>query len=65
VFTGLHKFISIGGAQDFNRTAELFGDLPDGHPLVLISQRVYRLLREQRVKGWEVVPVYLTEGAEG
>jgi|GEM_PF-6900546 len=55
----------LGDMQDFNRTAELFGDLPDGHPLVLISQRVYRLLREQRVKGWEVVPVYLTEGAEG
>jgi hypothetical protein len=56
---------ALTDAQDFNRTAELFGELPDGHPLVLISQRVYRLLREQEVKGWEAVPVYLTEGREG
>ncbi|WP_376788423.1 hypothetical protein [Thermoflexus sp.] len=48
----------LENAQDFNRTAELFGDLPNGHPLVLISQRVYRFLREHKVKGWEVVPVY-------
>lgn len=56
---------ALTDAQDFNRTAEVFGELPTGHPLVLVSQRVYRLLREQGVKGWEVVPVYLTEGREG
>lgn len=48
-------------AQDFNRTAEYFGDLPDAHPYVIISQRVYWWLREQGIKGWAAEPVYLVE----
>ncbi|MFN3929151.1 MAG: hypothetical protein ACK4OK_05905 [Thermoflexus sp.] len=48
-------------AADFNRTVERFGDLPVSKPYVIISQRAYRWLREQRVKGWEAEPVYLVE----
>jgi len=48
-------------AADFNRTAERFGELPVSKPYVIISQRAYRWLREQRVKGWRVEPVYLVE----
>ena len=48
-------------AADFNATYERIGGLPDGHPLVLISQRVYRWLKEQRIKGWSARPVYLVE----
>jgi hypothetical protein len=46
-------------ATDFNATYERIGGLPDGHPLVLISQRVYRWLKEQGIKGWSARPVYL------
>jgi hypothetical protein len=46
-------------AADFNATYERIGGLPDGHPLVLISQRVYRWLKEQGIKGWSARPVYL------
>lgn len=48
-------------AWDFNATHERIGGLPDGHPLVLISQRVYRWLKEQGIKGWSARPVYLVE----
>ncbi len=48
-------------AQDFNRTAELFGVLRVAKPYVLISQRVYRWLREHKIRGWKVVPVYEVE----
>ncbi len=51
----------LEGAKDFNRTAEYFADLAVATPYVIISQRVYRLLREQKVKGWTVEPVYLVE----
>jgi hypothetical protein len=47
--------------KDFNHTAEYFGDLAVSHPYVIITQRVYRLLREHRVKNWEAVPVYLVD----
>ena len=46
-------------AADFNATYERIGGLPDGHPLVIISQRVYRWLVENRIRGWEARPVYL------
>jgi hypothetical protein len=46
-------------AADFNATYERIGGLPDGHPLVIISQRVYRWLRENKIKGWSAEPVYL------
>lgn len=46
-------------AADFNKTLERFGDLPVSKPYVLISQRAYKWLREQNVKGWKVEPVYL------
>ncbi len=46
-------------AADFNATYERIGGLPDGHPLVMISQRVYRWLRENKIKGWSAQPVYL------
>lgn len=48
-------------AADFNATCERIGGLPDGHPLILISQRVYRWLKEQGIKGWSARPVYLVE----
>jgi len=35
--------------------------LSASHPLVIISQRVYRWLRENKIKGWEARPVYLVE----
>jgi len=46
-------------ATDFNATYERIGGLPDDHPLVIISQRVYRWLKEQGIKGWSARPVYL------
>jgi len=49
----------LGQAADFNATYERIGGLPDGHPLVIISQRVYRWLKEQGIKGWSARPVYL------
>lgn len=48
-------------AADFNITSERFGVLSASHPLVIISQRVYRWLRENKIKGWEARPVYLVE----
>ncbi len=48
-------------AADFNRTAERFGELPDASPYGIISQRAYRWLREQNVKGWKAEPVVLVE----
>ncbi|WP_448605522.1 hypothetical protein, partial [Thermoflexus hugenholtzii] len=50
-------------AADFNATYERIGGLPDGHPLVIISQRVYRWLKAQRIKGWSARPVYLVESS--
>jgi len=47
--------------KDFNYTAEYFGELRDAHRYVIISQRVYRLLREYKVKNWTAIPVYLVE----
>ena len=47
--------------QDFSYTAEHFGELRVAHPYVIITQRVYRLLRERKVKNWKVIPVYLVE----
>jgi len=46
-------------ATDFNITSERFGVLSTSHPLVIISQRVYRWLKEQGIKGWSARPVYL------
>ena len=46
-------------ATDFNITSERFGVLSASHPLVIISQRVYRWLKEQGIKGWSARPVYL------
>lgn len=50
-------------AADFNATYERIGGLPDGHPLVIISQRVYRWLKKQGIKGWSARPVYLVESS--
>lgn len=47
--------------KDLNHTTEYFGDLPVGHPYVIITQRVYRLLREHKVKNWAAEPVYLID----
>lgn len=52
---------ALKGAEDFNRTAELFGEPRIAKPWILISQRVYRLLKEHKVKGWAAVPVYLVD----
>ncbi|MCX7691461.1 hypothetical protein [Thermoflexus sp.] len=51
----------LEGAADFNRTVELFGELAVAHPYVVISQRAYRWLREEGVRGWKAEPVYLVE----
>lgn len=51
----------IGVVQDFNIAAERFGELRGSHQLIIITQRVYRWLREQKVKGWTAEPVYLVE----
>ena len=47
--------------KDFNHTAENFGELPAGGPYVIITQQVYRLLREHKVKNWTAVPVYMID----
>jgi len=48
-------------ATDFNHTVEYFGELRVAHPMIIITQRVYQLLREHKVKNWAAVPVYLVE----
>ncbi len=47
--------------KDFNHSAEYFGELAVSNPYVIISQRVYRLLREHKVKNWKAVPAYLVD----
>lgn len=47
--------------KDFNHTAERFGELPLTNREVIVTQRVYRLLQEHKVKDWEVVPIYLVD----
>ncbi|MBC7264513.1 MAG: hypothetical protein H5T64_09210 [Chloroflexi bacterium] len=47
--------------KDFNYTAEKFEELRVAHPYVIITQRVYRLLHEHKVKNWAAVPVYLVD----
>lgn len=47
--------------QDFNHTAEWFGEQRVMHRWIIITQRVYRLLREHKVKNWAAVPVYLVD----
>ena len=53
----------LEAAQDFNYTAELFGDLSVAKPMIIIGQRLYRLLRETKIKHWEAVPVQLVTGS--
>jgi len=48
-------------AADFNATYERIGGLPDGHPLVIVSQRVYEWLKANGIKGWDTRPTYLVE----
>lgn len=51
----------LESAQDFNIAHERFGELRQSHQMTIISQRVYRWLREQGMKGWAAEPVYLVE----
>ena len=51
----------LDAAKDFNYTTERFGDLSVMRPRTIISQRLYRLLREHKVKYWDVVPVYFVD----
>ncbi|WP_376792406.1 hypothetical protein [Thermoflexus sp.] len=46
---------------DFNATWEKIGELPSWSRLVIITQRMYRWLKEQRIRGWSAEPVYLVE----
>ncbi|MGB9873122.1 MAG: hypothetical protein ACPLYD_15885 [Anaerolineae bacterium] len=48
-------------AADFNATYERIGMLSASHPLLIISQRVHRWLKEQGIKGWSTRPIYLVE----
>jgi len=50
--------------EDFNRSAEYFGELRVSHPYIIITQRVYRLLREHKVKNWVAKPIYLVDWHE-
>lgn len=47
--------------KDFNHTAEWFGEQRVMSRMILITQHVYRLLREYKVKNWTAVPVYLVD----
>lgn len=51
----------LDGAKDFNYTKERFDELPAMKPKIIISQRLFRLLRDQGVKYWEAVPVRLID----
>ena len=44
-------------AKDFNYTSEWIGERRVAHPYVVITQRVYRLLREHELRGWTAEPV--------
>ncbi len=48
-------------SKDFNLTAEYFGELRVAHPMIIVTQRVYRLLRKHKIKHWAAVPVHLAE----
>ncbi len=48
-------------AADFNRTYEYFGDLRSAVTYVVISQRVYRLLREVGVKRLSCEPIRIVD----
>ena len=48
-------------AADFNRTYEYFGDLRSAVTYVVISQRVYRLLREVGVKRLDCEPIRIVD----
>lgn len=47
--------------KDFDYTAEWFGEQRVMHRWIIITQRVYRLLREHKVKHWAAVPVCLVD----
>jgi len=47
-------------AEDINFTGDCFGERPYSHPRIILSQRVYRLLKELKVRNFKVEPVHLT-----
>lgn len=52
---------AVSGALDVNATCERFGEPHVACPFILISQRLHRLLKQERVKNWDVVPVHIVE----
>lgn len=53
--------VLVETSKDFNLTAEYFGELRVAHPMIIVTQRVYRLLRKHKIKHWAAVPVHLVE----
>jgi hypothetical protein len=49
----------LGDVRDFSFTSEWFGEQRTASQAIIITQRLYRLLREWKVKNWAAVPVYI------
>lgn len=48
---------SLGGALDFNRTAEWFGATQFTRQLIIVSNRVFKAFRGDAIRGFEFEPV--------
>lgn len=46
---------------DFNRTSELFGEAPEAHPFLIISQRAWRVFQKHNIRNFEVEPVVILD----
>ncbi len=51
----------MSDTADINATCERLGEPPVARPYLLISQRLYQLLLQERVKSWDVEPVHIVE----
>jgi hypothetical protein len=55
----IYRRDELARLEDFNRTLEVFGEATQAHPIQIISQRAWRVLRHHRIRKVEVEPVIL------
>jgi len=54
-----YRKAALSRLEDFNRTKELFGEAPQRHPIIVVSQRTRRVFSSHKVRGIEPEPVLL------